>query len=284
MILGELLGSGGSSEVYAYTEDKIVKLYYEGYLKDNVVWEFEKTKNAGDQGLPAPKVYEMIEHDGRYGIVMERIDGTSFMDCMYQFIINFEGREITGNEVNQSPEMNYVIKETARLLYNLHCTKADLMDTMSSSMTRMVENNTYLTSEEKDYVKNMIDALPQGDYVCHGDPNPGNIIKTNDTTRLIDWVSCVNGHPLYDLAEYILMFEYGELPPDTPAYIIEFISKNNQSMIDIFLNEYSRLSNLDLTNIDAFIIPMLASKLGGGSSERQKEFILKKIRSGLNIA
>jgi len=41
---------------------------------------YYKAFDAYDNGLPAPKVYEIIEHNRRFGLVMERVQGITLKD------------------------------------------------------------------------------------------------------------------------------------------------------------------------------------------------------------
>src|SRR2546426_971994 len=45
----------------------------------------------------------------------------------------------------------------------------------------------------------LIDRLPPGDNLCHGDLTPGNVIMTADGPKLVDWVSAMRGPAVLDL-------------------------------------------------------------------------------------
>ena len=46
----------------------------------------------------------------------------------------------------------------------------------------------------------LIDRLPSGDRLCHGDLNPGNVIMTAEGPRLIDWTEAKRAPAVFDLA------------------------------------------------------------------------------------
>jgi Predicted choline kinase involved in LPS biosynthesis len=275
MEIGHILGSGGSAEVYEYGNNQVLKLYYKGNKEGIVRWEYDKTANAYECGLPVPRVYEFLELDGRFGFVQDRIFGHSFLSEIISFIETYRNKIITGDEINSSERMRWIIKETARILYQIHTAKTDIMDTMEQSLSRMIENNEFLTREEKSKLLELAMALPQGDCICHGDPNPGNLVSDGTNTYLVDWISCIKGHRYYDITEYIQMYDFVDFPE---MYMEEFIEKNKSVMVEIFIGEYERLFERKLNGLEAFYLPLLAAKLGGGCSYARKIKIQEKVR------
>ncbi|CAM4442637.1 hypothetical protein PAXY110619_15315 [Paenibacillus xylanexedens] len=61
-----------------------------------------------------------------------------------------------------------------------------------------------------------LDQLPMKQQLCHGDPNPGNILLRDHDAIIIDWNNASTGNPEADLAEYIIMIRYAILPPHLP--------------------------------------------------------------------
>ena len=74
--LGELIGRGASSEVYAWTATTVVKLFVPRFAALAAV-EFERTDAVHAAGVPCPAVHGMVEVDGRTGIVFDRLAGPS---------------------------------------------------------------------------------------------------------------------------------------------------------------------------------------------------------------
>lgn len=279
--LGKLLGSGAGSDVYEYGSDKVCKLYIDKYGIDMVNWEYKKTIDAYKNGLPAPKVYEIIEHNGRFGLVMERIQGKTFNEVLFIHVKECLEKGMSPHDIFYSQIFIGQIKDTAKILYKLHQKKCDLMDTAKNSLTWSCKNNNYLNQDEKTIILKIIENLPDGNVACHGDPNPNNLIYHNDKIFVIDWVNCVKGDPLYDITEYKLMTEYSDDPTDLPNDLINFFLEHKNEIVQIFLDEYVRLSNIDLSGIKYWIIPMLVSKMGGNNSEGKQKRLLDGIRKGL---
>ena len=60
----------------------------------------------------------------------------------------------------------------------------------------------------------LLDTLPQGNKVCHGDFHPGNLLTCRGKTYVIDWGAAHTGCPLSDVAHTFLLLS---LVPRTPG-------------------------------------------------------------------
>jgi hypothetical protein len=73
------VGKGFCSDVYAWGEGRVLKLFHDSGAGDRVDREFAATRAVHAAELPVPAAYEVVEVDGRRGIVFERIDGVSLL-------------------------------------------------------------------------------------------------------------------------------------------------------------------------------------------------------------
>ena len=63
-----------------------------------------------------------------------------------------------------------------------------------------VENaSKFLTEEEGQMLKQILDVLPEGDRLVHCDAHPKNIMIQNGDMLWIDMEGMATGHPIYDL-------------------------------------------------------------------------------------
>jgi hypothetical protein len=75
-----LVGKGFCSDVYAWGEGRVLKLFHGWVALDRAARKYAVTRAVHAAGVPAPAVYDLIEVQDRCGIVLERIDGVSLLE------------------------------------------------------------------------------------------------------------------------------------------------------------------------------------------------------------
>src|ERR1700750_2083178 len=73
--LGEKIGEGAFSEAYAWAPGQVVKLFKAGVSHQLGRHEARMIRAVLATGLPVPEVFGEVTLDGRFGIVLQRIDG-----------------------------------------------------------------------------------------------------------------------------------------------------------------------------------------------------------------
>jgi thiamine kinase-like enzyme len=141
----------------------------------------------------------------------------------------------------------------------------------------------HLTDSEKEAVISILDRLPSKSVLCHGDPNPNNILITSDGRAVvIDWMNASIGNPEADLAEFIVMIKYAILPNHLPRVISNYLDSVRESIIDSFMDEYTKLTGLAYHEVLPWIIPIAARKLSAdGISDEEKRRLVQEIRQQL---
>src|SRR5437870_2394275 len=79
---GELIGTGRTAEVYAWGRGEVVKLYFSWWPQENIEYEAKIARAVVEAGVPAPKVGDILQVEGRTGLIYERIDGRSMLDVV----------------------------------------------------------------------------------------------------------------------------------------------------------------------------------------------------------
>jgi len=68
-----------------------------------------------------------------------------------------------------------------------------------------IRDTTQLVEELREKAFSMLEALPKGRNLCHGDYHPGNIIITKRGPVVIDWMNACAGNPWADVARSSLI-------------------------------------------------------------------------------
>jgi hypothetical protein len=81
MHVGELIAEGSQAQIFACDHGYVLKLFRVA-ARPAVAEEARKTELARALGCPAPRVYEVVELDGRFGFVMERLVGPTLFQLL----------------------------------------------------------------------------------------------------------------------------------------------------------------------------------------------------------
>jgi len=290
-LIGKKIGSGKSSEVFEYGEDKILKLFYAKSKHETIKWEYDKLLDAMDKGVPVPAVHDFIEYNGRLGIVAERIKGKTFWDTLVQHV---KGKSFWDTLVHRIVKagdgkngglpglITDGIRLIAQTLHCIHSVKAELMDTSRMVLARAARYNKVITDSEREAVLSVLDSLPNDGTVCHGDPNFDNILINNGNAAYIDWYFMGSGYFMYDIAEFVITTRYLYMNPVIlGTRFINFMEKHSEEIIRIFFEEYTRISGLEITDLDIWLIPSLTNRLNGGGCKKYKSRLLIDLRGKL---
>ena len=200
----KLIAKGNTAEVFEYEEDKVLKLFKPGYPVEQIQREFNNTVIMNRICVHTPKAFEIVEHAGRHGIVFQKLVG---VDLFSEYL------------KNPSDE-----KVAVEIL-------VDLTDIQKKVLLEKTEEGI----SYKIYLEWFgYDAsnLPDGNFICHGDLHPGNIIRTKDGELcLIDFMNVCRGPKEYDVARtYVLLTENN---PEAKAVGKKYLELMEMSFLQI---------------------------------------------------
>ncbi|WP_028595978.1 hypothetical protein [Paenibacillus assamensis] len=79
MTMGRIIGQGRTADVYEYADGNVLKWYHESMPKSVIVEEYRVSQAVSATGVLTPKPLEMIEVDGRSGIVFQKVVGDTLL-------------------------------------------------------------------------------------------------------------------------------------------------------------------------------------------------------------
>src|SRR5256885_9338182 len=88
--LGEKIGEGAFSEAYAWAPGQVVKLFKPGVSRWLPRFEVRMIRAVHAAGVPVPEVFGEVTLDGRFGIVLERLDGPTLWHLSRTAAVTFE--------------------------------------------------------------------------------------------------------------------------------------------------------------------------------------------------
>ena len=183
----EKIGAGGNGAVYRVDEDEIVKVNYNPETYADLEHELAKAKEAFFLGVPTAISFDMVDcGEGRKGVVYEIIKSSTL-----------------GENIQKDPSrMEELTEKYVEQLNSLHSIHTDnpVFGSAKDSYCKQVEDaSKFLTEEEGELLKLVLEALPEGDRLVHGDAHPKNIMIQNGEMLWIDMEGMSVGHPIYDL-------------------------------------------------------------------------------------
>lgn len=200
-IVGPLLAVGRTSEVFAFGTDSVVKVPRPDVPRDWPEIEAASTTAVHALGLPTPEVGGLIEVNGVQAIVFERIVGPS----MWQLIIDQPrdaaalGRDL--GEIHQEI-----------LASGLPAGLPGAVDRMVTKIDTVEQ----LTEAERSEGTDLVESLPRGAALLHGDLHPGNVLMSGAGPVVIDWFDAAIGHPVSDAVRSSLLLRPSDRPHDRP--------------------------------------------------------------------
>ncbi|MFQ5870439.1 MAG: aminoglycoside phosphotransferase family protein [Candidatus Zixiibacteriota bacterium] len=251
--LGIPVALGRTAEVYAWEEGHILKLFRKWFPLDGVEYEAQIARVVHEAGLPVPAVGEIVEIEGRHGLVYERVIGALMFETMVS--------------------RPWTIFRSARLLAELQADMhmIDAVQGLPSQHQRLREKilaAEMLTPELQEAALKALRELPKGNQLCHGDFHPGNVLMTDEGAVVIDWIDATNGNPLADVARSSLLMSKSPLPDDSPIRWI--LSLVREWFHGAYLRRYFQLRSGDWKEFAVWQIVNAAGRLSEGIPEEQE--------------
>ena len=189
----ELLAKGANGAVYRYDPETIVKIYHNGASLEEIRLEKDLCHKVFIKGINTAIPYDVVKVDDYYGSVAELLSAKSIAKLL--------------RADPESLEENVAIYTD--LLKKIHATpvKPGEMPSMKETGVKWAEFlQPYLPAEQWEKLVAMMKAIPESEYMVHGDYHANNVMIQNGEPLLIDMDTVAYGHPVFDFASIYLGF------------------------------------------------------------------------------
>jgi uncharacterized protein (TIGR02172 family) len=236
---GPLIGTGRTAEVFAWGDDRVLKLFMDWCPHSWIAREEGFSRVVYESGLPVPAVEGIIEVDGRRGIIFERVEGRSMLEEM-------------GAKPNEAPHYAEILAE---LHTTIHSHEIPDLPSLRDMIERNIHQAKTLSDEERTRALHVLAQRNDGTSLCHYDFHPENVIMSPRGPVIIDWMSACQGDPHADITRTLLMSQgfLFAIPPDWHAAL--------QSFIDRYLARYREIREISLTELKAWRLPIVIARL-----------------------
>jgi uncharacterized protein (TIGR02172 family) len=240
----EKIGRGGHGNVYRLDEETIVKIYHDHSTLEMIEKERMYAKNAFVNGVPSAIAYDIVETEDGYGLVFEMAGATTVSkyimehpDKLQEYSIKLGVLLKTLNNTEADPELYGNIKQ----IY----------------LDRARKAGEFFTDDEVDQMIRMINSIPEGTGMIHGDFHTNNVMVQSDGELiLIDMADISRGNPIYDIGgAFLTMYLSGMKNPDITREVIGIDYEMSKQVWGIMLSTYYGTTDPDK-------LEMISKKIG----------------------
>ena len=150
--IGRLLAAGNVAEVFEWSS-RVVKLYRSAAAKPTVFREAGNHSAVEALGLPVPAIWGVQQINGRWGIVFDRVRGSSFAEQMR----------------GDPTALPRYLEILAHLQARIHAHQVHEFRSLKVRLATRITRAKRLDEPQRKLLLGRLADMPEGDRLCHGD-------------------------------------------------------------------------------------------------------------------
>jgi aminoglycoside phosphotransferase (APT) family kinase protein len=215
-----------------------------------------------DSGVPSPAPGEIIDVDGRRGLIYERLEGISMLQDM-----------------NARPWMLFKhARSLAELQVQIHQKSIAKLPTYKERLKYDIHNASQISEDWRIKISSLLEGLPDGKNLCHGDYHPGNVIIAERGPVVIDWMTACAGCPWADVARSSLILGIAAKAAGRQVHSLVRLVVGVYRYS--YLNEYRRMMPDDGNELDRWS-PVIAAARLNENIIPEREALIKIVKEGI---
>lgn len=241
------IAEGREAEVFIRGDGLVVKLMRDATDASRVDREIAALRAVADTGLPAPQVHNLVQIDGRPGLVLDRLQGEDLLTYL-------------GRNPLRVDRVALAMARTHAAMHEL-AAPAQLPD-LKDELRLRIENAGPLPDELREPVLAVLASLPTGDRLCHGDFHAGNMLGDPGAPAVIDWADASRGDPTSDMIRTAVLLRVGKPPPGASAVIRGLAPVGGSLLSARYVAHYRRIRDIDDSRFAQWRLVRAAARVG----------------------
>ncbi len=181
--MGKELGSGGTSNVYEWGENEVIKVYKPHVTDDVIDNELYIGQILNNHSLAIPRLIGSINMNDKKALIYERISGMIMAEPILQGVYKTE-----------------LANTFAQMHYDIHQKIIPELPSQYEFLKNRIVELTSILGDRAELLLKLLDRIPRANMLCHGDYQPLNVIGEGNEYRVIDWNGACTGNPILDVA------------------------------------------------------------------------------------
>jgi tRNA A-37 threonylcarbamoyl transferase component Bud32 len=252
----KIVGQGRHSTVYEYKDNQVLKMYPMGTERLVAEDELTKTQLVKEYGVECPLSRGIVEEEGRFGILIDRVLGPNYLEWMLQ----------------HPTALNKLIALFVQEQHEIHMHKVPELPSIKDLLWSKIQTCGAVPEDSREKLFNKLKKLPEGDHLCHLDYHPENIVVSIDGPLVIDWANAGRGNYLADVAMTSVLLEIGTLPLGM-SKDHGILDNTMDRFFCNYLREYMKMCGKGDDELLIWIAPVAAARLAEGIPEEREPLL-----------
>jgi uncharacterized protein (TIGR02172 family) len=255
------IAEGRTAEIFLWDDQHILKLYRDWCPPHWIKDEGRIAQAVYEAGIPCPAAGEIVEINGRQGLIYERVQGISMLEDM-----------------NTHPwRILKHAQSLAKLQVKINQQSITGLPPYKEGLRHAIRKTSHLSEDLRTKTLALLDTLPDGQWLCHGDYHPGNVILTKDGPIVIDWMTASAGSPWTDVARTSLLLSIG--PKGAGRLINPMIRMVITLYHRVYLHQYRALVHDTKNELNRWAPVVAAARLNEDILP-EREALLQMVKEG----
>lgn len=232
----EQLGVGTTGIVYKLDEDKVIKVFNEGYTFESVADERERTRMVLLSGVPCAVPYDIVKVNNQYALIFELVAAQTLSNDIKEASLN--------NDKEALKSVIRTLSQYAKMIHSIALPQGSLPSIKKVYIDFINElREKYMSIEDAGYAFDVVNGIEDSNNYIHGDLNFANVIKCDGEIMLIDVVDSALGNGIFDINIYVGLYYLGQINSD--IYERMGLSEENAKLLmeEVFNLYYEELDS-----------------------------------------